>query len=151
MLGKELKAINYYPFNLLSVVSKFFKKLVNYRLVGHLVKHGLLSNFQCGFRSSWSTAENLLYLVPDNIARAFNRSGATRAVALDRSTVFDKVWHAGLLHKLKSHEILGQVFGVISSFLSNRQPQVVLNEKSLQKYPVKVGVLQSFFLGSRLH
>ena len=91
MLGKELKAINYYPFNLLSVVSKFFKKLVNYRLVGHLVKHGLLSNFQCGFRSSRSTAENLLYLVPDNIARAFNRSGATRAVALDRSTVFDKV------------------------------------------------------------
>ena len=38
----------------------------------------------------------------DRIARAFNRSGATQAVALDESKAFDRVWHAGLLHKLKS-------------------------------------------------
>ena len=30
------------------------------------------------------------------------------------------VWHAGLLHKLKSYQISGQIFGLISSFLSNR-------------------------------
>ena len=35
----------------------------------------------------------------DRIARAFNRSGATRAVGLDLSKAFDKVWHAGLLNK----------------------------------------------------
>ena len=40
-------------------------------------------------------------VVSDRIARAFNRSGATRAVALDISKAFDRVWHAGLLHKLK--------------------------------------------------
>ena len=57
----------------------------------------------------------------DRIARAFNRSGATRAVALDISKAFDRVWHAGLLHKLKSYGISGQIFGLISSFLSNRQ------------------------------
>ena len=34
------------------------------------------------------------------IARAFNRSGATQAVVLDISRAFDRVWHAGLLHKL---------------------------------------------------
>ena len=48
----------------------------------------------------------------DRIARAFNRSGATRAVALDISKAFDRVWHAGLLHKLKSYRISGQVFGL---------------------------------------
>ena len=53
----------------------------------------------------------------DKIARAFNRSGDTRTVTLDRS----KCWHAGLLHKLKSYEISGQIFGLILSFLSNRQ------------------------------
>ena len=42
------------------------------------------SDFQYGFRSSRSTAD-LLTVVSDRIARAFNRSGATRAVALDMS------------------------------------------------------------------
>ena len=57
---------------------------------------------------------------------------------LDISKAFDKVWHAGLLHKLKSYGISDQTFGLISSFLSNRQ--VVLDGKSSQEYPVKTGV-----------
>ena len=56
----------------------------------------------------------------DRTARAFNRSGATRAVALGISKAFDRVWHAGLLHKLKSYAISGQIFDFISSYLSNR-------------------------------
>ena len=76
------------------------------------------SDFQYGFRSSRSTAD-LLTVVSDRIARAFNRSGATRAVTLDISKAFDRVWHAGLLHKLKSYGISSQIFGLISSFLSN--------------------------------
>ena len=47
------------------------------------------------------------------ITRAFNRSGATQAVALDISKAFDRVWHAGLLHKLRSYGISGQIFGLI--------------------------------------
>ena len=58
-------------------------------------------------------------MVSDKIARAFNKSGATGAVALDISKAFDRFWHAGLLHKLKSDGISGQIFGLISSFLSN--------------------------------
>ena len=67
----------------------------------------------------------------DRIARAFNRSRATRAVALDISRAIDRVWHAGLLHKLKSYGISGQIFGLISSFVSNRWLLVVLDGKSL--------------------
>ena len=78
------------------------------------------SDFQYGFRSSRSTLD-LLTVVSDRIARAFNRSGATRAVALDVSKVFDRVWPAGLLHKRKSFGISGQIVGHISSFFSNRQ------------------------------
>ena len=57
--------------------------------------------FQYGFKSSQSTAY-LLTFASDRIARAFNRSGATRAVALDIFNTFDRVWHAGLLHKRMS-------------------------------------------------
>ena len=99
-VGERSTAKNYCPVSLLSVVSKVFEKLVNNRIVDHLEKCDLFSDFQYGFRSSWSTAD-LLTVVSDRIARAFARSGATRAVALDVSKAFDRVWHAGLLHKLK--------------------------------------------------
>ena len=84
------------------------------------------SDFQYGFGSSRSTA-NLLTVVSDRTAGPFNRSGATQAATLK---VFDKVWHAGLLHKFKSYGISGQIFGLICSFLSNRWLKVVLNGKS---------------------
>ena len=74
------------------------------------------------------------------IVRAFNRSGATLALALDISKIFDRVWYAGLLHKLRFYRISGQIFGLISSFLSNRRLPVVLDMKSSQEYPVNAGV-----------
>ena len=100
-VGERSTAKNYRPVSLLSVVNKVFEKLVNNRIVDHLENCGLFFDFQYGFRSSQSTAD-LLTVVSDRIARAFNRSGATRAVALDISKDFDRVWHAGLLHKFKS-------------------------------------------------
>ena len=57
-----------------------------------------------------------------------------------------RVWHAGLLHKLKSYRISGQIFGCISSFLSNQQLQVVLDGKSSQEYPVNDGIFQTSIL-----
>ena len=107
------------------------------------------SDFQYGFRSSRSTAD-LLTVVSDRIARAFNRSGATRAVAVDISKAFNRVWHAGLLYKLKSYGISGQTFGLISSFLSNRRFRVVLVGTSSQEYPVNAGVPQGSILGPTL-
>ena len=62
--------------SLLSVVSKVFEKLVNNTVVDHLEKCGLFFDLQYGFRSSRSTAD-LLRVVSDRIARAFNRPGAT--------------------------------------------------------------------------
>ena len=148
-VGERSTAKNYRPVSLLSVVSKVLEKLVNHRIVDHLEKCGLFCDFQYDFRSSRSTAD-FLTVVSDRIARAFNRSGATRAVALDISKAFDRVWHAGILHKLKSYGISGQIFGLISFFLSNRRLRVVLDGKSSQKYPVNAGVPQGSILGPTL-
>ena len=74
-VGERFTAKNYRPVSLLSVV-KVFEKLVNNRIIDHLEKCDIFSDFQYGFRSSGSTAD-LLTVVPDRIARAFNRSGAT--------------------------------------------------------------------------
>ena len=71
-------------------------------------------------------------------------------MALDTSKAFDRVWHAGILHKLKSCGISGQIFDLISSFLSNRGLRVVLDGKFSQEYPVDPGVPQGSILGPPL-
>ena len=147
MLGERSTAKNCCSVSLLSVVSKIFEKHVNNRIVDHQEK--FFSDFQYGFRSSWSTAD-LLTVVSDRIARAFNMSGATRTVALEISKAFHRVWHAVLLHKFRSYGISGQVSGLISSFLSNRQIHMFLDGKSSQEYPVNSGVPQGFILGPTL-
>ena len=118
------------------MVSEIFEKLVNKRIVDHIEKYGLLSDFQYGYRSSQSIAD-LLKVVFDRIARTFSAS-----VSLDISKAFNRVWHADIRHKLKSYRISGQIFGLIYSF----QVQVVLDGKS-QEYPVNAGVSQESILG----
>ena len=141
-------AKNYHSVSLPSVVSKVFQ-LVNNSIVHHMEKCGLFSNVQHAFRSSRSRLD-LLTVVSDRTARAFNRSRATRAVALDIFKAFDRVLHAGLLHKLNSYEYSRQIFCLISSFLSYRPLGVVLDVKSSQEYPVNAGVPQDSILGREL-
>ena len=71
-IGERSTGKNYHPASLLSVISKVFEKLVNNRIVYHLEKCDLFSDFQYGFRSSRSTAD-LVTVVSDRIARTFNR------------------------------------------------------------------------------
>ena len=93
-VGEMSTAENYCPDTLLVfflwLVKSLNLKLVNNRIVDHLEKCGLFSDFQYGFRSSRSTAD-LLTVVSDRIARAFNRSGTTRAVALDISKTLGRI------------------------------------------------------------
>ena len=51
-LGEISTTKKYHPVSPLSVVSEVFEKLVNNRLVNHLEKCGLFSDFQYGFVSS---------------------------------------------------------------------------------------------------
>ena len=69
-------AKKYHPVSPLSVVSKVFENLT---IIGFLINCGFFTAFQYGFRSSISTAD-LLTVVSDRVAKAFNRFGATRAV-----------------------------------------------------------------------
>ena len=117
-VGERSTAKNYSLVSLLSVVSKVFEKLVNNKVIDHLRKCGNFSDSQYSFRSFWSTVD-LLTVISGRIARAFNRSGTTQAVALDISKAFDRIWHAGLLHKCKSYGISGQIFGFRSFSYKN--------------------------------
>ena len=97
-VGERSTPTSYHPVSLLSVVSKVFEKVVNNGIADHLQKCVLflISRMVLGLL-------NLLTAVTDRIARACNRSGATRGVALDISKAFDRVWHSVLLHKVRSY------------------------------------------------
>ena len=46
---------------------------------------------------------------------------------LDISKAFDKVWHEGIIHKLKCNGISGNLLEVFENYLLNRYQRVVLN------------------------
>ena len=87
--------------------------------------------------------------VSNRILRDFNRSVATRTVALDIFKVFNRVCHAGFLRKVRYYGISGQIFGFISFFLSNWQFQVVLDESFLQNIRLMLELFKGAFLVQR--
>ena len=68
-------------------------------------------------------------------------AGETRdIIALDNSKAFDKVWHAGLLHKLKAYRIGGCILSIVVSFLQDRSMKVVLDGQSSTPYEINAVV-----------
>ena len=86
-------------------------------------------------------------VVSDRIARAFNRSGASRPAPRDIYKVFGRFWHAGFLHKLKSFGISGQMFVLFLLFSVMDGFGLVLDGESSQEYPVNAGVFEGTILG----
>ena len=69
---------------------------------------------------------------------------------LDISEAFDRVWHKGLLYKLKNFGIEGKLFNLIESFLSDRFQRVTINGQSSSWLPIKAGVPKGSILGPLL-
>ena len=88
----------------------------------------LLTPNQSGFLQGDSTVNQLLYITRQ-ICTAFEEYPTleTRAVFLDISKAFDKVWHDGLVFKLKTYGITGPLLLLIESYLSSRQQHVIVN------------------------
>ena len=89
-VGERSTAKNYFHVNLYSVVSRIFEKHVHNKIADKLKICGLFCDFKYVFRSSRLTADFLI-VVCDRIARAFNRSSASRAAAINIPKAFDKV------------------------------------------------------------
>ena len=150
---KESKNIlkNYKPISLLPICGKIFEKCIYNSLYSYLESNNILSKSQSGFRKGDSCISQLLAITHE-IYSNFDAypSLETRGVFLDISKAFDKVWHEGLLYKLKSYGISGPLLILIKSFLANRFQRVVLNGQSSCWKEILAGVPQGSILGPLL-
>ena len=69
---------------------------------------------------------------------------------MDISKAFDKVWHEGLLLKLKSNGISGHLLNLFSDFLQKRYQRTVLNDKSSDWKRITARIHQGSVLGPLL-
>ena len=144
---KNLKG-DYRPISLLPIFGKILEKLVYDSLYTHLVSCEILDPNQSGFRPGDSTVNQLLSIT-HTIFQAFdcNPPLDVRSVYLDISKAFDRVWHDGLIYKLKRFGISGQLLLLIQSFLSGRKQRTVLNGQSSNWGDISAGVPQGSILG----
>ena len=73
-----------------------------------------------------------------------------RWIFLDILKAFDKVWHEGLLFKLKSVGISGELYSLLENYLSGRFQRVILNGQHSLWKPILAGVPQGSILGPLL-
>ena len=143
---KERKNIlkNYRPISLLPAC----EKCIYNTLYSYLESNDILSKSQSGFSKGDSCISQLLAITHE-IYSDFDAypSLETRGVFLGISKAFDRVWHEGLLYKLKSYGISGPLLILIKRFLTNRFQRVVLNGQTSNWKNILAGVLQGSILG----
>ena len=113
-------------------------------MYNHLISNHLITKKQSGFRQGDSVTNQLLSLVND-IHAAFHLKKC-----LDMSKAFDKVWHEGLVYKLRQNGINGKLLALLTNYLSNRKQRVVINGTESGWGNVKAGVPQGSVLGPLL-
>lgn len=136
---------NYRPISLLSSVSKIFEKIIHSRLINYLNATEAIPHCQFGFKPKHSTTQQLLRIT-EHISNGFEKKEHTGAAFLDIANAFDKVWHDGLLYKLKCLNTPTVIFNIIRSFLCSRSFTVQIEDTNSDISYINAGVPQ----GSKL-
>ena len=120
------------------------KELYNY-----INEHKLLTPFQSGFVPGDSMTLQLFHTY-HMFCEAVDSGKEVREVFCDISKPFDRVWHRGLIHKLRDIGCPEALIKLFSSYLLNRRQRVVLNGQASEWTFFKAGVPQGSILGPLL-
>jgi hypothetical protein len=140
---------NYRPVSLLSIISKVMEGINNTSVVNFLESHSVLSERQFGFRRGLGTAD-LLTLLHHQWCLTSGEGGVVRVLAADIAGAFDKVSHAGVLHKASCYGIAGPLLTWLQSYLSGRKIKAVVSGCESPLHPISAGVPQGSILGPTL-
>ena len=103
-------------------------KLQSNSLFSYFMQNKRFTECQSGFIPGDSCVAQLL-LITHEIYKSFDCNPPTdrRGIFLDISKAFDKVWHEGLIFKLKTYGIDGDLLKLLINYLEDRKQRVVLN------------------------
>jgi hypothetical protein len=91
---------SYRPISLLPIISKVLEKLLNNDLIQETNPQTWIPDHQFGFRRAHSIIQQS-HRIANFITHALNNKQYCTAAFLDIAQAFDKVWHTGLLYKIK--------------------------------------------------
>ena len=111
---------NYRPISLLPIAGTIFERLQYDRMLEFFIENNLISKNQSGFRPGDSCINQLLS-VTHEIYQSFDDNLEARAIFSDISKAFGKVWHKGLILKLKINGISDKILNIVTDFLSFRK------------------------------
>lgn len=140
---------SYRPISLLPVISKVFEKLLLKRLGPIIAKNKLIPGHQFGFRPQHATIEQV-HRVVNIIRQDLEDKRYCSAAFLDISQAFDKVWHPGLLYKIKQG-LPYTYFKILQSYLTERFFRVKCGDTYTGLCPTTSGVPQGSVLGPILY
>lgn len=148
--GKPENSItSYRPISLLPVLSKLLEKLFRKRLSPILQSLCILPDHQFGFREGHGTPEQC-HRVVNVIRDALEKKSYCSSVFLDVKQAFDRVWHQGLLYKLK-HLLPTPFYLLLKSYLHERSFFVNINGIDSDVGKIAAGVPQGSVLGPVLY
>jgi hypothetical protein len=122
------------------------ERCVYKHIYNFLLENRIISSNQSGFTPGDSAINQLLYIT-NKFGKALDDGKEVRVVFCDVSKAFDRVWHKGLLTKLKSIGIQGPLLSWIENYLLDRKQRVVINGCCSDWRNVCAGVPQGSILG----
>lgn len=147
--GDSSQMSNYRPVSLLSCVSKIMERIIFKHVYNYFYDNNLFYKYQAGFLPGHSTVYQLIETY-DHILKAIDQGQSCCMIFCDLSKAFDRVWHKGLLFKLHTYGITGNLFKWFNSYLVNRKQKVMYREVLSSTKPVNAGVPQGSVLGPLL-
>ena len=109
---------NHCPISLLPITGKIFERLLYNQMFEFFIGNDLISQNQSGFIPGDSCINQLLAITHE-IYKSFDACLDVRAVFLDISKAFDKVWHQDLLYESKQNGISGNLMETLTDFLKD--------------------------------
>jgi hypothetical protein len=145
--GKNRRYVtNYRPIALLATLGKLLERLVLPSIESHIQNRDKRPPEQYGFRYRHSTTHQLVRMV-EFITTGFNRKWCAAAAFFDVQKAFDRVWHQGLLLKMKRSGFPLWQRRLIESYLTGRTFTVIWGRAISTARAIRAGVPHGSVLG----